>query len=81
MTLTYDLDYQFPASYGHDPKTRKISRQKVRTVDSKCKVETNGGTCVLPVLWMKSCLHNNGYYNIFPVKLGHHKEENFKLSR
>jgi len=36
MTLTYELDNQFPASYGHDPKTRKISRQKVSTVVKKC---------------------------------------------
>jgi len=36
--MAYDHDFQSPASYGHDPNTRKNQGQK--TVSSKDTVET-----------------------------------------
>jgi len=42
MTLTYDLDFQSPVSYGNDPKTNKISSS--RSAGSKDIVEKRTDT-------------------------------------
>ena len=44
LTLTYDLDFQSPASYGHDLLTCIVQGQ--RSVGSEDRVETNAQTDV-----------------------------------
>ena len=46
VIMTCDLDFQLPASYGHDPCTWK--NQSQRSVSSKATVKTNTNTTELP---------------------------------
>ena len=50
LSLTYDLEFQSPASYGHDPYTCKYVSH--RSVDSNTRVETD----VQTDRWLKTLL-------------------------
>ena len=42
LALTYDLDFHFPASYGHKPYTSNNEGQWLGSLGSRDRAETDG---------------------------------------
>ena len=74
MTLTYDLDLQSHASYGHDLSPHSIQNFKVsgqsvpkiewKQTDRRTDGRTNGGDCIRPTSHA-NVVGNNEYVHFF----------------